>query len=140
MNTTTKTWNITLNARLEGIPVMTFAHTVTLTGSPRGDFAAVIDGQPAPLAEAVRLLQWAKADGTLTEITATLPQPHPAEPIGKRRAHLLHIELGQRGYGRGYEAVSRVLGYRITSLAGLVEGEYRRVREWLDGPVSTVAA
>ncbi len=142
MKSTTKTWTLSIHARLDGILVMTFQHTVSISGSPVDPCTAVIDGEAAPLAEAVKLLQWAREDGTLTEIAAApvVAAAHPADPIGNRRAHALHVELGGRGYGRGYEVVSRILGYRITSLGGLVEREYQQVRAWLDSQIATVAA
>lgn len=51
-------------------------HTVTLTKTPEG-IAAQVDGQPAPLADAVRILNAADQVEVLEEV------PFPAPTIGK---------------------------------------------------------
>lgn len=101
-------------------------HTVTLTSTPAG-IVAQVDGQPAPLADAVRILNAADQVEVLAEVPATPPT------IGKARAARLHRLMGRLGLCNPdhYGSARRATGREVFSLATLTEVEAREVWAYL---------
>lgn len=120
----------TLSARVTwqecGVITGHSTYTVTLTSTPEG-IAAQVDGQPAPLADAVSILNMAAQVDVLAEVPATPPT------IGKARAARLHRLMGRLGLSNPdhYGSARRAVGREVFSLATLTEQEAREVWAYL---------
>ncbi|WP_216319769.1 hypothetical protein [Deinococcus aestuarii] len=124
----TRTWATVTTYTAHGEHWGTARHTVTLTRDAAGTMTAEVNGQPAPLARAVGILQGADT-ATLTH-EAYLGEP---APIGKRRACELHRLMGQMGVPshEHYGFAGAALDRPVYSLAALTEAEARAVSRFL---------
>ncbi|GAA4015849.1 hypothetical protein GCM10022631_30140 [Deinococcus rubellus] len=123
-----RTWAIVCFSRYEasGSTVDRSAHIVTLTANAEGKLSALVDLEETTLDRAVMLLRWAKTDGTYEQIEEVrLPvSPKVAAPIGKPRAHQLHIIMAKVGIPSGeHYAFARTATddhdiYSLAALAG----------------------
>ena len=119
-----RTWSLSIPVRTEGTWLMTITCTVTALRVGNEIVSTFIDGTEASIERVANLLNWARAEGTLELLEAV----DAAQPIGKARAHQMHVELARHGYPTNhYDLASGVLGREITSLAALTEAEARTV-------------
>lgn len=130
MNTTTarahtRTWQTVTRDRLDGAVIQTRAHTVTLTRTAHG-IEATVNGQPAPLEDAVSILQGADSVTKTGEVME-------AAPIGKPRAARLHRLMARAGVpsGEHYGFAGAALDRPVFSLAALTEEDARSVWRFL---------
>ncbi|GAA5513800.1 hypothetical protein Dcar01_02548 [Deinococcus carri] len=121
-----RTFAAVIEYRAHGENWGTARHTVTLTSTPEG-IAAQVDGQAAPLADAVSILDMADRVEVLAEVPATPPT------IGKARAARLHRLMGRLGLCNPdhYGSAARAVGREVFSLATLTEAEARAVWAYL---------
>lgn len=133
----TRTWEVSLYGSYgEGRSASVYLgkRTVTLSGGrdARGQLlpmTATVDGQPVPAAQVVELLEWAKADGSVT----LLGEERTVPTIGKARAARLHRLMGCLGLSNPdhYGSARRAVGREVFSLASLTEQEAREVWAYL---------
>lgn len=104
-------------------------HTVTLTRDAAGQLSAQVDGEAAPVAQAVGILT--RADTLTLTAEAYLPGTPAPAPIGKARAARLHRFMGRLGLpsAQHYALAAAALGEwaPVPSLAELSEREARAV-------------
>lgn len=126
-----RTWNLRINARLDGAVVALITHTVTVYRVADTLVAALVDGQQASIERAHYLLMWAKEDGELVQVAGTdeAPAPVQAATISKKAASLLHANLGRIGYANKahYEVASAAVHRDLISLTELTEAEVETV-------------
>ncbi|WP_119673964.1 hypothetical protein [Deinococcus sp. RM] len=122
-----RTWETVTEHRPHGEYWGDTLHTVTLTADQHGTLTAQLDGQPVPVADAVRVLHYA----TRTELIREERTPEPAPVIGKPRAARLHRLMGRVGLpsAQHYALAAAALGEwaPLHSLATLTEQEARAV-------------
>jgi len=125
----TRTWNLELFGSYgEGgsARVSLGRKTVTLSGGrdAQGNLlplTGTINGQKAPAAKVIEMLEWAKAEGHVDQVN----DDRRPLTIGKKAARELHIEMGRLGY-RGvehYSLAGEALEREVTSLATLTAEE-----------------
>lgn len=123
----TRTWETVTEHRPYGEHWGDTLNTVTLTADAHGTLTAQLDGQPVPVADAVRVLHYA----TRTTLTHEHRAPEPAPTIGKPRAARLHRLMGRLGLpsAQHYALAAAALGEwaPLPSLAALTEREARAV-------------
>lgn len=128
MNTTTRaatrTWNTSTDDRMDGAVVQIRTHTVTLTRTPAG-IVALIDGQPADVRDADRILRGATTLTVQAEVLEAV--------IGKPAACELHKTLGRLSFRDHYLTASDALGRPVPSLAALTADEAATVRSYAYG-------
>lgn len=120
----TRTWNTSTDDLMDGAVVQVRTHTVTLTRTPAG-IVALIDGKPADVREADRILRGATTLTVQTEVLEAV--------IGNAVACELHKDLGRLRFRDHYATASDALGRRVTSLAALTADEARTVRSYAYG-------
>lgn len=135
--TVTRTWKVALYGSYgEGRSATVYlgTRTVTLTGGRDGrgrrlPLTAQVDGQPAPISEAVGLLEWANVEGRVT----LLSEERVVPTIGKPRAARLHRLLSHAGIPSGEHCgfAGAALDRPVFSLAALTEPEARAVWRFL---------
>lgn len=126
----TRTWQTVTRDRLDGAVIQTRAHTITLTRTAHG-IEATVNGQPAPLEDAVSILQGADS------ATKTGEQLE----IGKPRAARLHRLMARAGIptGEHYAFAAAALDRPVYSLAALTEPDARAVWHFLQATSSSAA-
>ncbi|UQN09195.1 hypothetical protein [Deinococcus sp. QL22] len=83
----------------------------------RSRLPAAINGEPAEFAHAIRLLKGTEKVWLESEVLSA------SQPVDKRPAYLLHVELGRLGYKSHYELASQALERPVSSLATLTDQE-----------------
>ncbi|ACO46231.1 hypothetical protein DEDE109153_01135 [Deinococcus deserti] len=125
---TFRQWEATVTDRECGVTVSRTVYTVTLTRTVVG-LQATVDGEAAPLARAVGILQ---AAHTVILTAQTLEAPTPPT-IGKAQASKLHRLLARAGVptGEHYGFAGAALDRAVYSLAALTETDARQVWRFL---------
>lgn len=125
MNDTTRTFRASYQITLESAVLSAHTHIITITGRTLKTIQATVDGVIVTVEEAERITRLALSLGSFEKIGETSPEP---SPIGKARAHAMHVELARHGYPTNhYDLASGVLGREVASLAALTEAEARAV-------------
>ena len=122
MNSTTRTFRARYLVTLDTAVLSAHDHTVTV--SSYGDsIQFTLDGQPATYERVEAIRKLAVNLGTFTRISGP-----SLTPIGKARAHRMHIELARKGYPSQHaDLATGVLGRVIKHLRDLTEPEARTV-------------
>ncbi|MBZ9750727.1 hypothetical protein K7W42_07620 [Deinococcus sp. HMF7604] len=130
----TRTWATETHCRAHGEDWGTVQATVTLTRTPAG-IEATVNGQPADLADALRILRGADT------VTVTAQTLAPA-PLGKPRAAKLHRLMACAGVPSGQHCgfAETALERPVSSLAALTEREARQVWGYLRATFPSLAA
>lgn len=122
-----RTWNTVTEHRPYGEYWGDTLHTVTLTADHNGTVTAQVNGTPAPVSDAARILNGAAR----VELIREERTPEPAPTIGKPRAARLHRLMGRVGLpsAQHYALAAAALGEwaPLHSLATLTEQEARAV-------------
>jgi hypothetical protein len=114
----------------EDAVLSTHDYLLTVMGSTDADITATVDGQAVTVEEAARITRLALDLGTFEKLGGTTEPESVTEmsaPIGKARAHRLHLLLAGEGYRGSHHALaSTVLGCEVRHLSELSEDEARR--------------
>ena len=118
----TRLWALRIPARYEGgsAPAFHATYEVSISADAAGVLTATVDGAPAPLERAVRLLNEAQRDGDLV-----LLHEEYTDTLDKAAARRLHADLGRLGIKSWahYQLAASVVGREITSLTQVRVGE-----------------
>jgi YD repeat-containing protein len=126
-----RTFTATSNARMDGVIIDRFTHTVTLSADAQGELTATVDGVATDWQTADRLLCWARADGSVT-VLETVRAGFP-QGISTGEAVNLHRVLGRLGFKRHYELAGEVLGREVGSFGHLSREDAALVRSYAHG-------
>lgn len=129
----TRTWAADVVYRECGTVTGSRLYTVTMTRTAQG-FTAEIDGQPAGVLDAARILGSADRVTVTHEVLDTV-----AAQIGKAAAYELHKELGRLKYRDHYATASAALERPVSSLAALTPEQAVTVRSFAYGQLGLVA-
>ena len=111
----TRLWALRIPARYEGgsAPAFHATYEVSISADAAGVLTATVDGAPAPLERAVRLLNEAQSEGDVV-----LLHEEYTDTLSKAEARQLHADLGRigvKGWAH-YQLAASVVGRDITSL------------------------
>lgn len=125
MNSTTRTFRAKYLVIVE--TAVLSAHDYLLTFTGYGDSIQItLNGKRCSKAIAEVITRLALNLGTFERLSG--PSLEAPQPIGKKRAHAMHVELARHGYPTNhYDLASGVLGREVASLAVLTEPEARTV-------------
>lgn len=128
-----RAWQATVTYRECGTVTDVQTYTVTMSRTAQG-VTATLNGRPADVLAAARILSSAQSENALTVTAEILDTPStPARAIGKAAAHELHRELGRLGYRDHYTTAAEVLGVPVASLAALTTEQAQTVRSYAYG-------
>lgn len=127
-----RTWTTVTTAHLDNVPMFDLTHTVTLRAD--GDtLSAEVDGQPAELQEATRLITAAQDHGRCVLVSEDRWEDRPT--ISKAEAAALHRHLGRLGIRNHYGFVTETVGFSIATFAELSPEDVELVHSRLNAEI-----
>lgn len=134
-----RAWQATVTYRECGTVTDVQTYTVTMSRTAQG-VTATLNGRPADVLTAARILSSAQSENALTVTAEILDTPStPARAIGKAAAYDLHRELGRLKYRDHYGTAAAALGEPVASLAALTAEQAQTVRSYAYGQWSMTA-